>query len=140
MNREQLIALVESRTFAPFAWGKNDCAVNFADFCKAMGAPDPAKGLRGYRSAAAGLKRLKKAGYKSVTDLVDDKLTLIDASQARDFDFAIINQDQAAKELAPMISPAILIGSMLYGIDQNGPVIQSRSGAVRWYTANRVVI
>lgn len=50
----RLIALIEARKTAPFAWGSNDCCLWAADAVLAMTGTDPAADLRGTYSTARG--------------------------------------------------------------------------------------
>ena len=134
MTREELICMVEDSVFSPLKWGRNDCAMLFANVCKALsdGECDPAKGLRGYRTPAGGIKKLKKAGYGSILELARDMLQEIAPGEARDFDFGMVDIDELPKERAIMTSPAVLIGANLFSLDETGPVITERRTAT-WF-------
>jgi len=51
-------ALVAQRLRTPFAWGTHDCCLWAADCVRAISGQDPATGLRGSYSDAAGAARL----------------------------------------------------------------------------------
>src|SRR5690554_354752 len=59
---ERLAAFVETRRARVFSWGSQDCALFAADAVLEMTGVDPAKGLRGYKSARGAANRIKKAG------------------------------------------------------------------------------
>lgn len=48
---------------APFAWGRHDCALFVAGAVEAMTGEDLARGVRSYRSKAAGLAALQARGH-----------------------------------------------------------------------------
>ena len=47
----------------PFRYGRFDCALFAAGAVKAMTGFDPARGFRGYRSEAEGLRKVKAKGF-----------------------------------------------------------------------------
>jgi hypothetical protein len=59
---ERLSAFVESRRFAPFEWGTNDCALFAADGVLAMTDVDLAAALRTYTDEAGAAALISKAG------------------------------------------------------------------------------
>lgn len=59
---ERLAAFIESRRHDPFAWGRNDCALFYADAVIAQYGVDVAKDLRGYKTEKGARARIKKAG------------------------------------------------------------------------------
>ena len=59
----QLLTTTEAMLGTPFEWGVNDCALFAAGAVKAMTGFDPARGFRGYRSEAEGLRKVKAKGF-----------------------------------------------------------------------------
>lgn len=57
-----LDALVTERLTAPFAWGRNDCALFAADAVQAITGVDLAASLRGYRGPRQALRVLAAHG------------------------------------------------------------------------------
>jgi len=69
--RARLAAFIEARRATPFVWGAHDCCLFAADAVLAMGGPDVAAPLRGYASRFGALRRLRRAGFTRVFDVVD---------------------------------------------------------------------
>lgn len=59
---ERLAAYIESRRFAPFEWGRNDCALFMADGVFEMTGTDGAAQWRGYATEKQALKLIRKTG------------------------------------------------------------------------------
>lgn len=65
----RLTALLAEREAAPFAWGTNDCCMFAADAIQAMTGIDPARALRGYKTARGAAGRISRGG--GVTSIAD---------------------------------------------------------------------
>lgn len=61
----RLAEFIETRRFTPFKWGKNDCCLFAADAVLAMTGVDPAKRLRGYRTALGAARKAKRHRTKA---------------------------------------------------------------------------
>lgn len=60
--QSRLAELIAARRAAPFAWGKNDCCTFACDCVRAMTGHDPARGLRGHRTAKDAAAALRDNG------------------------------------------------------------------------------
>jgi hypothetical protein len=69
--RARLADLVTARRHDPFAWGSRDCCLWAADAVEAMTGDDFAAPLRGYSTRFGALRKLKRAGFARVFDVVD---------------------------------------------------------------------
>ena len=69
---------------APFQYGKHDCALFAAAAVHAMTDVDLARGLRGYRTEAGGLKKVRAAGFENHVDVFRKALTSSDQLRAGD--------------------------------------------------------
>lgn len=58
----RLEAFIAQRLGAPFAWGRNDCALFAADAVLALTGRDPAANLRGHRTARQAYRVLQRHG------------------------------------------------------------------------------
>jgi hypothetical protein len=65
----RLQALVTEWNDASFIYGKYDCALFGAAAVQAMTGVDLARGLRGYRTEAGGLKKVQAKGYADHVDV-----------------------------------------------------------------------
>lgn len=80
---ELLIAEINKAQKTPFKWGEHDCALFVADVILAMTDVDLAADLRGtYSTYKGSLKVIKKAGFKTIQDIVDSKLENIEINQS----------------------------------------------------------
>lgn len=59
---------IMARRTEKFAWGKFDCCLAACDLVEAMTGVDPAKKLRGYRTASGAFKRLSQAAPEARKD------------------------------------------------------------------------
>jgi hypothetical protein len=66
--------LVAERRHLEFRWGERDCCLWAADAVRAMTGRDFAADLRGYSSQFGALRALRRAGYRSVAELIADRL------------------------------------------------------------------
>jgi hypothetical protein len=77
--RPSLTAYLVQCRARPFKWGEHDCALFVCGAIEAMTGEDLAKPYRGrYRSAAGGLKLIKKDGYKDHAEFAAALLTELD--------------------------------------------------------------
>lgn len=108
----------------PFAPGKSDCALWAAGAVKAMTGQDFARGFRGYKTLAGGIKLLKKAGYADHVALAADKLPEIAPALAQVGDVAVV---------ATPDGPALTIvqGELIYVPSQSGRGLVPLTSAVR---------
>lgn len=109
----RLIALIEKRTAAPFAWGSNDCCLWPADAVLAMTGRDPAAAYRGryatQRGAAVLLKRL--GGLTSVGALCGSEIPPL-CAQVGDVGLVSSNGERDAG--------AVCIGDLWVAVVKNG--------------------
>lgn len=59
---ERLFAFFDARRQDPFEWGKNDCAIFFADAVQAMTGMRIGEQFRSYRSASGSRRVIRDAG------------------------------------------------------------------------------
>ena len=97
-----------------FFFGTFDCGILFGDVDKAMTGEDPLKGIRGYKTPAGALKKLKAKGYNSVLELVEDKYKEISPGIAGRGDFVYCQLDDD-----PLRSPAVVMGAVVVSRDEN---------------------
>ena len=88
--RVRLEAYLRDLRGQPFVWGRLDCALFAAGAVEAMTGVDLARGWRGYRSQAEGLRKLAAAGYETHADLVAKSLTEIHPSAVQMGDVVLI--------------------------------------------------
>lgn len=67
-----------------FKWGRSDCALFAAGAVHVMTGRDLAKGLRGYRTEAGGLKKVRANGYADHVDVFAKNLPATDRPCAGD--------------------------------------------------------
>lgn len=89
--RSQLTAYIVAQMRAPFAYGRNDCALFAAGAVKAMTGKDLARGFRGYRSLKEGHQKLKDKGFGDHIALVESLLPEVSVSFAQAGDIAVVN-------------------------------------------------
>ena len=92
--RKRLIEYVSKAARTPFEWGTHDCALFAAGAVKAQTGKDPARGLRGrYSTAAGAMKHLRKLGYDRIEDLAAERLEEISPAFAQVGDLAVLDGD-----------------------------------------------
>ena len=92
--RKRLIEYVSKAARTPFQWGTHDCALFAAGAVKAQTGKDPAIGLRGrYSTAAGAMKHLRKLGYERIEDLASERLEEISPAFAQVGDLAVLDGD-----------------------------------------------
>lgn len=68
---ERVVAVLDTVRDAPFAFGTSDCFTLAMDVVEAITGLDPWAGERGrYRSGRGAARRLRVAGFGSITDLL----------------------------------------------------------------------
>lgn len=72
--REALRIFIDQRRFDAFEWGRRDCCLTVADAVQAMTGQDFARDLRGYKTEKGAIKRLRKAGFARVRDVLAARL------------------------------------------------------------------
>ena len=89
-----LVAFIEERRHAPFAWGSNDCCLFAADWIRRACGVDFAEGLRGGYSSALGATRVLSR-YGGVLEIAGTlaKLESIPTSTARRGDVVAFKMD-----------------------------------------------
>lgn len=102
----RLIAFIDERAAAPFAWGPNDCCTYAADGVLAITGEDPMPELRGAYIDAAGALRL--IAEKSLRDRLAEKFEAIPIGQARRGDVVIVEQE--GREVVMIVEGATLVG------------------------------
>ena len=78
---------------APFGYGRHDCALFTAGAVAAMTGTDHAVGWRGYRSRAAGPRKLQERGFDDHIALVASLLPEIHPAFAHPGDVAVVAGD-----------------------------------------------
>lgn len=61
--QSRLVTYLSQVHATPFSYGTHDCALFCAAAINAMTGVDLAKGYRGYRTRAAGIRKMRAAGY-----------------------------------------------------------------------------
>lgn len=103
---DRLIAYIDARAEAPFAWGPNDCCTYAADGVMAITGEDPMPELRGaYADAASALRLIAE---KPLRDRLAEKFTTVPTGMARRGDVAIVNQE--GREIVMIVEGATLVG------------------------------
>lgn len=87
--------VIDSMRNKPFVWGENDCAVGLvSNVLSAIATENPAEEFTGkYKTAAGGLKLMKKQGYDNLADFVSSYLPEIHISETTIGDIAAIPTD-----------------------------------------------
>jgi hypothetical protein len=75
----------------PFAWGRLDCALFCAGAVEAMTGQDLARGWRGYRTEAAGLRKLEEAGFVTHVELLASLLPEVHPSAVNVGDIVVLS-------------------------------------------------
>lgn len=89
----RLQALIIEWESAEFAYGRHDCALFGAAAVETMTGVDLAKGLRGYKTEAGGLKKVQAKGFADHVDVFAQSLVF--TPRPRWGDLAIVEQDGA---------------------------------------------
>lgn len=89
--RVRLQAYLTDWQGAEFRYGKHDCALFAAGAVQAMTGRDLARGLRGYRTEAGGVRKVRKAGYRDHVDVFGQNLPA--AERLRVGDVAVVESD-----------------------------------------------
>jgi hypothetical protein len=115
---ERLIALLNARAHAPFAWGRQDCASFAADAVQAMTGVDPIADLRGYtaRDAIALLRT-------PIEQLVAARFPSVPAGLARRGDIGVV-------EINGRPSVVVIEGEHAVGAGERGLVRAPRTALV----------
>lgn len=100
-----LARLVAAQRAEPFVWGRSDCSFAF-DAVVALTGWDPIADVRGYRSEAGVLKRLRRAGFASTRELVEARFRFISPAAAGRGDLGY--QTGAVDALQ---SPCLIVGA-----------------------------
>jgi hypothetical protein len=88
--RENLHAYLVASHTHKLVPGKYDCALDAATAVKAMTGKDFARGFRGYRTFAEGIRKLRAKGFRDHVALASSIFVPIPWSQAKVGDLAII--------------------------------------------------
>ena len=88
-----LKAYIKAHQHSEFSYGKHDCALFAAGAVKAVTGKDLADGLRGYKTLAGGLRRVREKGFDSHVDVFAASLIEIPPLMARVGDIAVMEGD-----------------------------------------------
>lgn len=91
--RARLIDYLIGHANIPFSYGFNDCALFTAGAVQAMMGVDLARGWRGYRTLAAGRRRLQDRGFADHVALAASALPEIPPAFAAEGDVAAVRND-----------------------------------------------
>lgn len=108
----------------PFSYGFHDCALFVAGAVKAMTGDDPARGWRGYRSHAAGIRKLRAAGYEDHVARAASLFAEVPVVDAMPGDIAVV-----ATETGPALG--IVQGRLIYLVTPEGLGLRPRGDAQR---------
>jgi hypothetical protein len=100
---------------AGFAWGRLDCALFAAGAVQAMTGEDLAKGWRGYRTLAGGMRKLSEAGFEDHVALAASLLEEVPPSLAFRGDVAVVQGD-------PGLALGIVQGEAVYVMRPSGGI------------------
>lgn len=101
-------------------WGASDCAFVF-DFIRDATGFDPIANIRGYSSEAGALKAIRRAGYATTLDLVEQNFVEIEPEFAQRGDIGY--PSCLAHDL---MSPALIDGAFAYSKHPAGGVTVPR--------------
>lgn len=122
--RQRLIDHIVATAGEPFKPGTHDCALAAANAVKAMTGKDYARGFRGYRTIAEGLRKLKAKGYEDHVALVAEHFEEIPPSMAQVGDIAVVQGDDG-------LALAIVQGELLYVTAPQGRALVPLTSAKR---------
>jgi hypothetical protein len=121
--RARLTAELRNWKDRPFEYGRADCALFAAACVKAMTGTDLARGLRGYRTEAEGLRKVRAKGFASHVAVFEASLKPTDRPRAGDVAIVEIDRREAT---------GIVQGRGVYLMSINrGLVLVPRSWIVR---------
>lgn len=109
---------------ADFRPGQADCALFAAGAVKAVTGEDHARGHRGYRTIAEGMRKLRRAGFEDHVALVASILPEIAPAFAQVGDVAVIETDEG-----PALG--VVQGEMIYCLRPDGMGLVPLLSAVR---------
>lgn len=122
--RQRLIDHIVATAAEPFKPGAHDCALAAANAVKAMTGKDYARGFRGYRTVAEGLRKLKAKGYEDHVALVAEHFEEIPPAMAQVGDIAVVQGDDG-------LALAIVQGELLYVTGPQGRALVPLTSAMR---------
>ncbi|SDE89989.1 DUF6950 family protein [Limimaricola pyoseonensis] len=105
----------------PFRYGRLDCMLFTVGAVVAMTGHDYGRGLRGYRSRAEGLRKIKPLGFSSHVELAASWWPEISPSEARPGDVLELEG----------LSMGICQGPMAYAVGTQGLTVVPRSLSLR---------
>lgn len=118
----RLAAYLARTARTPFAYGRHDCCLFVAGAIKAMTGQDPARGLRGYRSLAGGLRKLRARGHTDYASLVRSHYP--ETASPRAGDIALIDTPEGP-------GLGLVHGLLIYAVAARGwglvPLAQARA-------------
>ena len=111
-NLKALKAFILTCKSKQFAYGSNDCALFSAGAVMAMTGKDLAKGFRGYKTHAGGMKKLRAEGYSDHIDYAASVLDEVNVNRASAGDVVVIDAPEGhvlgilqGKKLAYVMTP-----------------------------------
>lgn len=79
----------------PFEYGTHDCALFGAGAVEAVTGNDPAEDFRGtYKTKLGGIRKIKKAGYESQIDFIEQNFKEVPRSFGKAGDLALVETDE----------------------------------------------
>lgn len=118
---------VQRHVDQPFVPGVSDCATLFADAVLAMTGHDPIADGRDYGTLQDALRNIRRAGHKTMAELIAARFPAIHPSEAQRGDLGLL----ADPENGAITSPLVILGSDAVTKSMAGPVIVSRGLIVR---------
>lgn len=118
---------VQRHLAQPFVPGVSDCATLFADAVLAMTGFDPIADGRDYATLQDALRNIRRAGHRTMADLVAARFREIHPSEAQRGDLGML----ADAEIGAITSPLVMLGADAATKSLAGPVIVSRGLIVR---------
>ena len=109
----------------PFVWGESDCAILFSEAVEALTGFNPIADGGTYTTRIGALRGLKKLGFDSVFDLVAARFPEIPPAHAMRGDLGF------ADGFDPLLSPAVIDGSVAHSKSESGYVIVPRGHILR---------
>ena len=123
---DRLNAHVMAHLSRPFRWGRTDCATFAAGAVEALTGVDLARGLRGYRTEAEGLRRARAKGFADHEAVFAAALRAVDPAMLALGDVAVVIEDGRA-------AMAVWAGADLRVMMPSGMGVLPAARAVRGY-------